>query len=135
MRIWILGSTLLAALFLSSAVLAELIEGEVVSVDTNTNSFRLIRNNPMSGAQEKLNVLAGPTTKFRGVVYLGELQSGTKIRIDARQAEPRGSWVTNLIESVESRPDKTEEEKESENNPVSVSSPAPTYVYGPIPKS
>lgn len=74
---------------------AELIRGEVAAVDTNNNSLRVVRTNPLTGRKEEMSVTVDPSTRFKDIVYLGAIQDGSEILIDG--------WVDAVNKNIKAR--------------------------------
>jgi hypothetical protein len=97
MRTLLRGAAFLFLALLGNVVPAgaELIRGEVAAVDTNNNSLRVVRNNPLTGRKEEMSVTVDPSTRFKDIVYLGAIENGTEILIDG--------WVDAVNKNIKAR--------------------------------
>jgi len=78
---------------------AELVQGEVVSLDLNAQSFMLARSDPATGAAdaEGINVLVRPDTEFKGIAGLSELREGDEVWTELEININNGTWEAGSV--------------------------------------
>ena len=91
--------TALALAFLFSGVaLAEMVEGEVTSVDLTGKALKVTKTDAATGAKEELNVTVADTTTYSGeVTALAEVVEGDKVKIEAEKDAASGNWVAKSV--------------------------------------
>lgn len=85
--------------FQSSMGYAEIIQGEVISVKPNENTFRVKHPKPLEPSViEEINIIINPDTKFQGLSAVNELAAGDEVMVDAVQIEGTKRWEANAVQ-------------------------------------
>ena len=99
-----LPAVLLALLLLvSSSAYAEMIQGEVLSIDSAAGSLVITRIIPLTGdanlnpKSEPIQILVLPSTQFEGIESLEELRSGDEIWADVTENKDAKNWSAKTI--------------------------------------
>ena len=97
----ILSLFAVSMLVFSGPALAEMIQGQVTSVNPDDNTFALERVTP-EGEYENIDVSVRDEANFRGEISsLAELEVGDEIRADAdKPTLGLGKWQANWVEST-----------------------------------
>lgn len=94
----VIGMFVLGLVFFQTPVWAELIQGEIVSLNTKANSFGLRHTDPMSGKVIESKIMVQPNAELEGIESLNELKKGDRVLVDASQSEAPGTLQATAIE-------------------------------------
>ncbi|MBI4549883.1 MAG: hypothetical protein HY714_03040 [Candidatus Omnitrophica bacterium] len=93
----------IAFLILGAAVLlagdplrAETIEGNVVALNAGANTLTVSRVNPGTGAQEQVEVVVSPETRYVNAGSLSGLDIGDRVAIEAGSSAQ--AWKASQVE-------------------------------------
>lgn len=86
-------------LIICFAAYGELIQGEIVEIDTKGNTLNISRSDPVTGAAEPENIRiqVHTDTKYEGVIGIEELRIGDEVWAEVIRNEEADSWSAKNI--------------------------------------
>ncbi|HOW87433.1 MAG TPA: hypothetical protein P5561_01060 [Candidatus Omnitrophota bacterium] len=83
------------------AARAEWFDGEVKKVDLKTRTVIISEIDPITEAEERVEILIDDATVFSGVESLKDIRQNDDVTIEARYDEPNDVWKAVSIEVAE----------------------------------
>ncbi|OGW86399.1 MAG: hypothetical protein A3C35_05560 [Omnitrophica bacterium RIFCSPHIGHO2_02_FULL_46_11] len=76
---------------------ADMVKGNVASIDNAAKSLTINRVNATTGAEEQVAISVTDTTAFSGTASLEELKAGDEVWVDATEDPATKNWVASSV--------------------------------------
>jgi len=94
--LWVVMALVLVA---SGVAYADMVEGEVVSVDLTGNMLEVAKTDAATGTTENLTISVDDATAYSGeVTALAEVVEGDQVKLEVEKDAATGNWMAKSVD-------------------------------------
>ncbi len=94
----ILAMLVILLISLGTNLRAEWFDGEVQKIDAKVGTFTLSEIDPITDAEERIEILVSDATVFLGVSSLKDIRANDNVTVEAQYDEPTDVWKAVSVE-------------------------------------